>query len=184
MAGSRSNGQGQVREHRRALAEQLRQDSAELEEAIFDRICALEASASQERRDLRGVKSVVRSALRYGADSVEHGEQHSSHPPPAVIEHARKAAWRSIPLQTLHDRYFAGYSVFQHFLLGKSDSIEVARQIQAPLDVAYQRLTRVVAEEHKRELQKRGRSRDLADSSACKNCSRGTYWKHLTCSTS
>lgn len=150
-----------VRDCRWALAERLRENSAELEEAVFDRICALEDSASRDPHQLRGVRSVVRSALRYGIDSVELGEQRSPRPPPAVADHARKAAWSSVPLQTLYDRYFAGYAVFKHFLLQESDSMETARQAQGTLDVVFQRLIRVIAEEHSRELQKRSRSSDL-----------------------
>lgn len=150
-----------MHQSRRELAERLRENSAELEEAIFDQICAAETSASQSPPQMRGVRSVVRSALRHGLDSVELGQQHSPHPPPAVIDHARKAAWRSVPLQTLYDRYLTGYAVFNHFLLRDTDSIEVLQQVQGPLDVAFQQLTRAVAEEHKQAHQQRSRSSDI-----------------------
>lgn len=158
MGGARA--QGAVREDRRQLAERLREGAAEIEEAIFDRICALERSTSERSPHLQGLRGVVRAALRHGLDAVELGEQRTP-PHPAIIDHARKAAWRSIPVETLYSRYFAGYSTFQHFLLRQSDSIEVARQIQGPLDLVYQRLVQAVAEEHKRELQKRNRTSDL-----------------------
>lgn len=161
MTGVSSGRRGTVRDGRRELAERLRENAAEMEEMIFDRICALERSASKAPLPLRGVKSIVRSALAYGIDSVELSGHPSHHAPPIVIEHARKAAWRSVPLETLYNRYFAGYSTFQHFLLRQSDSIEVAREIHGRLDIAYQRLVQAVAEEHKRERQRRNRSSDL-----------------------
>jgi len=159
MGGVASRSRGSVRENRRALAERLRENSAELEEAIFDQICAAESAASQSPPPMRGIRSVVRSALEHGIDSVEIGQQ--DYPPSAVIDHARKAAWRSVPLQTLYDHYLTGYSVFKHFLLRESDSVELVQQVQGSLDVAFQQLTRAVAEEHKQAHQKRIRSSDI-----------------------
>lgn len=159
MGGVTSRTRGTVRHDHRTLAERLRENSSELEEAIFDQICAAENSASQSPPPMRGVRSVVQSALKHGIDSVELGQQ--DYPPPAVIDHARKAAWRSVPLQTLYDRYLTGYSVFKHFLLRESDSVEIVQQVQGSLDVGFQQLTRAVAEEHKQAHQKRTRSSDI-----------------------
>jgi hypothetical protein len=159
MGGVASRSQGSVRHGRQALAERLRENSAELEEAIFDQICAAENSASQNPLPMRGVRSVVHSALEHGIDSVELDQQ--DFPPPAVIDHARKAAWRAVPLQTLYDHYLTGYSAFKHFLLRESDSVEVIQQVQGSLDVAFQQLTRAIAEEHNQAHQKRTRSSDI-----------------------
>lgn len=150
-----------MRDQRRELAERLRERSSELEEVIFDRICALASSGSADRRQLRGLRSVIGPAIGYGVDSVELGERQSPHPPPAVVDHARKAAWAAVPLQTLHDHYFAGFSTFQQLLLQECGSLQLLRQVQEPMDVAFRRLTRAVGEEHQRELQQRSRSSDL-----------------------
>jgi hypothetical protein len=160
MRGSTRNGRGSAGDQRRELAERLRERAGELEETIFDRICALEGFPAGPHQ-LRGLRDVVRASVEHGLTTVELGEHRAPEPPPAVIAHARKAAWRPIPLHALLERYLAGYSVFQQFLLRESPSVEPVRQAQASLDVVFHRLRRVVSDEHMRELQKRNRSSDL-----------------------
>jgi hypothetical protein len=160
MRGSIRKGRGSVRDHRRELAERLRERSGELEDAIFDRICAMEESLSGHHQ-LQGLRGVIRPAVEHGLVAVELGEQRAPEPPPALIAHARKAAWQPVSLHALLEHYLAGYSVFQHFLLRESPSVDAARQAQASLDVVFHRLRRALSDEHTRELQKRNRSSDL-----------------------
>jgi PucR C-terminal helix-turn-helix domain/GGDEF-like domain len=148
---------------RRALADRLRENSAELEQLVSDRLCALEgASTFDEQMRERGLQGVIRPVLEYGFVAVELGERCAPSPPPAVIAHAREAAWRSTPLQTLFERYFAGYAVFKHFLLREKESLgsasEATWEIQGSTDVVFERLFRAVGEEHERERQRRSRS--------------------------
>ena len=160
MGGNTRKGRGSVQDQRRELAERLRDRSGELEDAIFDRICALDESLSGHHQ-LQGLRRVIRPAVEHGLTAVELGEHRAPEPPPELIAHARKAAWRPVSLPALLEHYLAGYSVFQQFLLRESPSVEPARQAQASLDVVFHRLRRVLSDEHTRELQKRNRSSDL-----------------------
>lgn len=129
---------------------------------IFDRILFLEEDRSSGAVTFQGLRTVIRAAIAYGCASVELGERRIPPPPPEAIAHARKAAWHSVPVQILFERYFAGYSVFKSFLLRTNEAarsgLGTLRQIHISTDLVYEQLIQAVAEEHERELRERSRS--------------------------
>jgi GGDEF-like domain/PucR C-terminal helix-turn-helix domain len=154
-----------IDDYRRALATRMRERSTELEQEIFDRISAIEEAANpQEQGRLNGLQKVIRPAIEYGLASVELGEKGCSPPPPAVIAHARSAAWKSIGREVLSNRYLAGYSLFNDFLLrehqragGVRKGSEL-RQIFQSNAVAFERLIGTVGKEYEQEHQSKTRS--------------------------
>jgi hypothetical protein len=165
LPGSTSRSRHSNGDHRSALLNRLRENAGELEQLVFDRISALEEEAGDEGRDrLHGLRKVIRPTLEYGFASIELGERHCPPPPPEVIAHARSAAWTSVDLHRLLDRYLAAYMVFNRFVLKESKAIGGLRQ--GPLldeltqshNFAFERLNGVIGEEYRREHRKKTRS--------------------------
>ena len=148
----------------RALASRLRENAGELEQLVFDRIRALEEEAGDRSHDrLHGLRKVIRPALEYGFTSIELGEQHCPPPPPEVIAHARSAAWTSVDLQRLLDRYLAAYMVFGRFVLRELAVVgdlreEALHKITQSHNIAYERLSSIVGEEYQCERGTKARS--------------------------
>jgi hypothetical protein len=150
-------------DYRRALAHRLREKSIELEDAIFDRIRAHEESSEQPDRSFEGLRLLIRSLVEYGAVAVECGERKCPPPPPAALEHARKAAWASMPPLTFHARYLAARSVFDRFLRQEARSVDgyvegALAPIQESNDLIFECLFQIVGKELERELQRKRRS--------------------------
>lgn len=163
MAGNPSRAR-RSEDYRRALANRVREKSKELEDLIFDRICALEeGSESPPNRSFGGLRPLIRCLIEYGAVALELGERQCPPPPAAALEHARKAAWVAASARLLPDRYLASRTVFNQFLRRESRSVDryengVLSQIQESNDVIFERLFRLVGDEFEQELKRKRRS--------------------------
>jgi PucR-like helix-turn-helix protein/diguanylate cyclase with GGDEF domain len=150
--------------YRRALADQLRGESAELEDYVFDRIRAREeALESERRRSLEGLRKLIGSLIDYGCLAIEVGEERCPPPPPAVIAHARSAAWSPLPARILQQRYLTAYTAFKRYLWceaahPKGHTEAALAQVVESTEIVFERLVATVGEEHEQELQKKGRS--------------------------
>lgn len=151
-------------DYRRALANRLRDRSDALAEEIFDRLWHLEDGPNlQPPRTFGGLRSLIHSLIEYGAAAIELGEQQCPPPPPAVLDHVRKAAWAAVPAQRLHSGYIAARTVFDQFLRQEARSVEgykdvALSQIHESNDIVFERLFRIVGEELEKEVEKKRRS--------------------------
>lgn len=150
--------------YRRALAEQLRGKSAELEDYVFERIRALEESSEpRRRRSFEGLRRLIGALIAYACEAIEVGEERCPPPPAAVIEHARSAAWSPMPTRILQQRYLNAYTAFKRCLQceaghPKGHTGAALFGVLESTDIVFERLTETVGEEHERALQKKGRS--------------------------
>ncbi|MGN6258775.1 MAG: PucR family transcriptional regulator [Solirubrobacterales bacterium] len=162
--------------YRRNLASQLRGSAAELEEAILDRISALEeATTDTSPLWVHNVRELIRGMLRHAFESIELND-YSLAPPPVVLAHARKAAWSSVPLQKLLSRYIASYSLFKDFLLNNVEGRTIPfhfRQLAGSTDRAFERLIEAVGNEYQRELETMRRTSTLRQLDQVKALLRG-----------
>jgi hypothetical protein len=152
--------------YRRALAEQLREESAELEDYVFERIRALEERSEPEgRRSFESLRRLIGALIEYAWEAIEVGEERCPPPPPAVIGHARSAAWIPMPTRILQQRYLNAYTAFKRYVQcevahPKGHTEAALFGVLESTDVVFERLSETVGEEHERALQKKGRSRE------------------------
>ena len=152
--------------YRRGLAERLREDAEELEDYVFDRIRALEERSNPQRhRSLEGIRGLIKPLIEYACVVIEDGKEPCPAPPPAVIAHARSAAWGPLSTRILQQHYLNAYTVFKRYLRNESrhlqDHSEAAlSRVLESTDIVFERLFAAVGEEHERTLKERGRSRE------------------------
>jgi hypothetical protein len=152
--------------YRRALANRLREHSHELEDYVFDRIRALEEKAEpQPHRNLEGLRQLIKPLIEYACIAIEEGEERCPSPPPAVIAHARSAAWHPLPTRVLQQRYLNAYTAFKKYVRCEVDCPEghteaALAQVLESTEIVFEHLSERVGEEHEEELRKKGRSRE------------------------
>ncbi|HET7509441.1 MAG TPA: helix-turn-helix domain-containing protein [Solirubrobacterales bacterium] len=152
--------------YRRALAEQLREESGELEDYVFDRIRAREEGPEPESRgSFEGLRRLIAPLIEYACVAIEAGAERCPPPPAAVIEHARVAAWSPMPTRILQERYLIASTAFKRYLrcevVHPEGHTEAAlAQVIESTEIVFERLFATVGEEHEKELQKKGRSRE------------------------
>jgi hypothetical protein len=143
------------------LATRLRARSAEIEEAILNRVRALSGGVANEDAEyLEGLRAAIAAGVEYGLALIEHEEGWSGPIPAEAATQARRAARYGVSLDTVLRRYAAGDRVLAEFIMDESGRIpdsELRRvlRIQAPqLD----RLMASIAAEYTREMERIGRS--------------------------
>jgi hypothetical protein len=156
---------GAQADYRRAVAGQLREESAEVEDYVFDRIRAREEGSEPERRrSFEGLRRLIGPLIEYACVAIEVGEERCPPPPPAVIEHARSAAWTPpLPPWVLQQRYLNAYNAFTRYLRceashPKGHTEAALSQVVESTDIVFERLCETVGEEHDRARQEKGRS--------------------------
>lgn len=153
--------------YRRALAEQLRGESGELEDYVFERIRALEESSGRRPRgSFEGIRRLIGPLIEYACVVIEVGAERCPPPPPAVIEHTRNAAWGPLPTRILQQRYLNAYTAFKHYLQHeatrpKGHTEAALAQALGSTELVFERLSATVGEEHEQELQRKGRSSEV-----------------------
>lgn len=145
----------------------MRSRADEIEQAILERLGAHKQDfLTIEQGSSEAPSNIVRSALEYGIATVERGAAGSPPLPPLLIGHAHNAVWLSIDIETLTNRYLAGYFLFQDFLLRESEplqsigQLEGLREIMRSTDALFQRMLRTISEEYRREATVKRRSPD------------------------
>jgi hypothetical protein len=141
---------------RRELAERLRARRSEIEQIVRTRIYAIaEPSEVSDPEYGAALRGAVSSALDYGLQGVERGEERAPPVPVALLAQARLAVRSGVNLDTVLRRYFAGYSLLGDFLvrcaqgsrLGDAELQQVLREQAALFD----RLLAAVTQEYDRE---------------------------------
>lgn len=146
-----------------ALSARMMARMPEIEEAASARVRALsDYEGALDAEYIDGLRSAIPAALRYGIELVTCDPNRPPPVPAVLVVQARLAARNGLPLLTVQSRYFAGYTVFSHFLIEEigDDPIEAAVlkilvQVHARL---FERLMAEVTEEYMREAQNPPRS--------------------------
>ena len=104
--------------------ERLWSQRAEIEEAIFVRIC--EEVVDRAGRDdaaeyVAGLRAAVAAVFDYGVRGIELGDGYSATVPSEAIEQARRAARAGVGLGTVLRRYVAGHALLDDFVIQECD---------------------------------------------------------------
>jgi hypothetical protein len=148
-------------EIRAELVERLRNRSAEIEDAIFNRVRALASPAENEDAEYRaGLRATVAESVDYALTSIERGEDSTGAIPPAAAAQARRAARSGVGLDTILRRYAAGDRLVGEIIMDEAGRFpnEALRQILRTQSPHVDRLMASVAAEYMAELELMRRS--------------------------
>jgi polyhydroxyalkanoate synthesis regulator phasin len=149
------------REIRTELVERLRTRSAEIEDAIFNRIRALSSPAESEDAEYRaGLRATVAESVDYALTNIERGEDSTEAIPSAAAAQARRAARIGIGLDTVLRRYAAGDRLVSEIIMDEAGRFpnEALRQVLRTQSPHIDRLMASVASEYMAELELMRRS--------------------------
>jgi hypothetical protein len=143
------------------LVERLRTRSAEIEDAIFNRVRALASPAESEDAEYRaGLRATVAESVDYALTSIERGEDSEEAMPPAAAAQARRAARSGVGLDTVLRRYAAGDRLVSEIIMDEAGRFpnEALRQVLRTQSPHVDRLMASVASEYMAELELMRRS--------------------------
>ncbi len=159
---NRSDRQSRSQHEIRAdLVERLRSRSAEIEDAIFNRVRALASPTESEDADYRaGLRATVAESVDYALTSIERGEESTEAIPPAAAAQARRAARSGVGLDTVLRRYAAGDRLVSEIIMDEAGRFpaDALRQILSTQGPHVDRLMASVAAEYMAELELMRRS--------------------------
>jgi PucR C-terminal helix-turn-helix domain/GGDEF-like domain len=148
-------------EIRGELVARLRSRSAEIEDAIFNRVRTLASPAESEDAEYRaGLRATVAESLDYALTSIERGEEEIGAFPPAAAVQARRAARAGVRLDTVLRRYAAGDRLVSEIIMDEAGRFpnEALRQVLTTQSPHVDRLMASVAAEYMAELELMRRS--------------------------
>lgn len=143
------------------LASRLRGRSGEIAEAIFARVRALSDSAVGEDAEyVGGLRTAVAETVRFGIDSIEHGEGWEESVPEAALAQTRRAVRNGVSLDTVLRRYAAGDRLLREFVMDRSDHLpnQALQQILATHGPQFDRFVGYIATEYTHEYERMMRS--------------------------
>ena len=143
------------------LSVHLRSRRREIEEAVLNRVRSIaDPSQVADPSYSEGLRSAVSAALDFALTSLERGDAPEQAVPAELLAQARMAARNDIGLDTVLRRYFAGYTLIEHFLIeaaGKagiplgSSALKNMLRVQA---TALDKLVAVVTGEYNRAVER------------------------------
>ncbi len=148
-------------EIRAELVARLRGRSAEIEDAIFNRVRSLASPAESEDAEYRaGLRATVAESVDYALTSIEQGEEEIGALPPAAAMQARRAARSGVRLDTVLRRYAAGDRLVSEVIMDEADRFpnEALRQVLRTQSPHVDRIMASVAAEYMAELELMRRS--------------------------
>jgi PucR C-terminal helix-turn-helix domain/GGDEF-like domain len=148
-------------EIRAELVARLRARSAEIEDAIFNRVRSLASPAESEDAEYRaGLRATVAESVDYALTSIEQGEEEIGALPPAAAMQARRAARSGVRLDTVLRRYAAGDRLVSEVIMDEADRFpnEALRQVLRTQSPHVDRIMASVAAEYMAELELMRRS--------------------------
>lgn len=164
----RSQSSRSAREARADLVARLRDRLPELEAEVLNRIGTIGTHSSQidDPEYRNGQRRAVRTALKFGIDTVEVGERRVGDAPVTLRSQARLAARHGVGVGVVHRRYVAGKHVLARALredASRQDGLRGAdlEGLLSSLEVVFDRLAGRIEEEYEHEVSLRpGDSRD------------------------
>lgn len=157
-ASDQSRSQDEIRAE---LVQRLRTRSAEIEDAIFNRVRALALPAESEDPEYRaGLRATVAESVDYALTGIERGEESTEAIPPAAAAQARRAARSGVGLDTVLRRYAAGDRLVGEIIMDEAGRFpnEALRQVLRTQSPHVDRLMASVASEYMAELELMRRS--------------------------
>ncbi len=148
------------------LCARLRSRSPEIEAAVATRVYALaDPAETADPEYASGLRAALRTAIEYGLAALEVGERRSPPVPPELPAQARAAARSDVGLETVLQRYFAGYTLLVDYAIEEADASglldKVAlRELLRGQGVVFERLIAEVSSEYRREASGRLRSKE------------------------
>ncbi len=148
------------------LCAQLRRRRPEIEAAVATRIHALADPAEvADPEYASGLRAALGTAIEYGLAALEVGERRSPPVPPTLPAQARAAARNGVGLETVLQRYFAGYILLVDYVIEEADSRglldKVAlRELLRGQGVVFERLIAEVSNDYRREASERLKSNE------------------------
>jgi hypothetical protein len=143
-----------IADERSLLAERLRARSAEICQAILDRLHGMEEeSPTRDYEYLKGLREAVSCGLDFALDVVAQEEQRLPIPL-AIVTQARLAARHELELDLVLRRYLAAKTVFTEVLLQEASLLSETNllpNVTSTLDALLDRVLAVAAEEYRRE---------------------------------
>jgi polyhydroxyalkanoate synthesis regulator phasin len=150
-----------LQEIRAELVVRLRARSAEIEDAIFNRVRALASPAENEDAEYRaGLRATVAESVDYALISIQRGDDWTGRIPAAAAEQARRAARNGVGLDTVLRRYAAGDRLVGEIIMDEARRFpnEALRQVLNTQSPHVDRLMASVATEYMDELELMRRS--------------------------
>jgi hypothetical protein len=156
---------GSLEQVRVEVAERLRARRSEIEETIFAHVreAVPDWVAEEDVEYVVGMRAAVAAAVDFGLTGIERGEDWSATVPSATTLQAGRAARGGVGLDTVLLRYIAGYTLLGDFVMEEAERVAggdgaALRQLRRAQSVLLGRLTASIAEEHRRELERTGRT--------------------------
>jgi hypothetical protein len=119
-----------VESARGELCERLRSRSDEIEVAIATRVQALsDPSGAADPEYVSGLRGAIATGVHYGLAALEFGERRSPGVPPALTAHARVAARSRIGLETVLQRYIAGYTLLVDYVIQEAEAGDLQNRV-------------------------------------------------------
>jgi hypothetical protein len=148
------------------LCAQLRLRRPEIEAAVAARIYALaDPTEVADPEYVSGLRASLTTAIEYGLAALEVGERRSPPVPPELPAQARAAARSGVGLETVLQRYFAGYTLLVDYAIEEADASglldKVAlRELLRGQGVVFERLIAEVSSDYRREASGQLRSNE------------------------
>jgi hypothetical protein len=148
------------RSQRAAVADRLRECRPEIEQAVLARSAVLlEETPGLDAEFIDGQRVAVATAVNYGIDAIELGEERMREVPALFHAQARLNARCGVALDTMMRRYFAGYVLLGDYLMREADGCSlggaVLQCIMRDTAAVFDRLVSTMAEEYLREARAR-----------------------------
>jgi PucR C-terminal helix-turn-helix domain/GGDEF-like domain len=155
-----------VEKARADLSRYLRERRPEIERAIFARISAMPAAGEAEGGEYEnGLQSAVVAGVGDGLVGVERGSGELDPVPAPLLAQARRAARNGVTLDVVLRRYFAGYTLFNDFVMRAAEEGPPSRgsALRPLLHVHAARFERLVTAAVGEYAHERGQRPDLPD---------------------
>jgi len=129
----------------------------EIESAVLTRVYGVSDPTETAQPDyVESLRKAVSTAIDYGLDAIERGDEGTRPVPAELLAQARVAARNDVSLDTVLRRYFAGYTLLGDFVMGaaKEDRQLGAGVLQGLLRAQaslFERVVAAVTEEYTRE---------------------------------
>jgi hypothetical protein len=158
-----------VTSHKRmrlALVEGVRARRAEVEQAVFARVCdsAVGLQGPDDPEYIAGLRRAVAAAIEHGLWGVETAEDDIGPAPIEAVAQARRAARAGVSLDIVIRRYVLGSTVLGDFLMQEAESPDfvgngcVLREALRAQAAVLERLIAAVNVEYAHEVERTGRS--------------------------
>jgi PucR-like helix-turn-helix protein/diguanylate cyclase with GGDEF domain len=151
---------------RAQLCGRLRSRRPEIEAAVATRVYALaDPTETADPEYVSGLRASLGTAIEYGLAALEVGERRSPPVPPTLSAQARAAASSGVGLETVLQRYFAGYTLLLDYAIeeaeasGLLDKVSL-RELLRGQGVVFERLIAEVSNDYRREASGRLKSNE------------------------